>query len=461
MINDTIAAISTPHGRGGIAVIRVSGENALDISSKVFRPASGRELSSCSSNSAVHGYIYYKGSRIDDGIAVIYRAPRSFTGEDTVELSCHGGILLTQTVLTAVLTAGAVMAGPGEFTRRAFIAGKLGLTQAEAVIGLIDAQSEEQLRLNAALASGALSRRLDELRADITALLSSIYAYIDFPDEDMTDIPPDELARRLRDISARLALLSDSCSIGADITQGILTVIAGQPNTGKSSLLNALLGRDRAIVTGIAGTTRDTIEENLTVGRVLLRICDTAGIRAPSDEAEKLGVERAKKLTEEARLILAVFDGSTEPDDETFALCERLSEAEKKGQAVIALFNKADLPRSEGCIILMKRFSRPIALSCKTGEGLDSLRGMINELFDRGEIDFNENAVLVNTRQRAAVENARECIENALRALDASMPQDIAGLELEHACTFLAGADGRLVAQDICDAIFANFCVGK
>jgi len=458
MITDTIAAISTPHGRGGIAVIRISGENALEVSDKIFAPLSKKKLSSYESNRAVYGHIYSGGNRIDDGIALIFRAPHSYTGEDTVEISCHGGILISQLVLEAALTNGAVMAGPGEFTRRAFAAGKLSLTQAEAVSGLIDACSREQVLLNAALAGGTLSKKVSELRNEILSLLASVYVYIDFPDEDMTDIPPDELRTRIEGIIKKLSALEDSYQTGRAVSEGILTVIAGQPNTGKSSLLNLLLSRDRAIVTSEAGTTRDVIEENLMLGRVMFRLCDTAGIRETENEAEKIGVGKSEALLNDASLILAVFDGSTDPDSDTLALAERISQ---NRCPVIAIINKTDLNISEGINKIKDMFDKVVYISCRSENGLDELKELMLSLFDMGDIDYNNEAIIVNSRQLSAVKNAREALIQAVAVLNSSYTQDVAGFDLEQALTELSGLDGQSTAEEIVDAIFHNFCVGK
>lgn len=454
----TIAAVSTPPGKGGIAVIRISGKDAIEVASKVFRPASGRPLSEYAANSAVYGNIFEDSERLDDGMAVIFRAPHSYTGEDAAELSCHGGILITRRVLGAVLSAGAVMAGPGEFTRRAFIAGKLSLSQAEAVVGLINAESAAQLTLYSAHASGAFSRRITAIRSELLGLLSSVYAYIDFPDEDMTDMSPETLLVKLEGAESSLASLEETYKTGHAVAEGIPTVIAGRPNTGKSSLLNLLLGRDRAIVTAEAGTTRDTIEETAFAGPVTLRLCDTAGLRDAGDEAERFGVRRASEKLKEAQLVLAVFDGS-EPltdDDRRF-----LGQLDALRCEKLALINKSDLPQTIEKEEIEGHFSAMIPLCCKTGEGKGAVIEKIKELFTSGSIENDRGAVIVNARQYADVKAARESISDAISALNASITQDVAGLDIEHALTSLSEADGRTVTGDIVDEIFSHFCVGK
>lgn len=457
-LNDTIAAISTPHGRGGIAVIRISGENAVDVAASMFRPKNGKPLAAMSANTAVYGGIYHLGTQIDDGIATLFRAPHSFTGEDTVEISCHGGLLLAQMTLEAAFIGGSRQADAGEFTRRAFTSGKLDLSRAEAIIGLIDAESEEKIKLSAAQSRGVLSRKIEAIRASLTAAAASVYAFIDFPDEDMTDMSPAELREHLSDILGGMQHLAKTYRTGRAIAEGIPTVIAGKPNTGKSSLLNLLLGEDRAIVSPIAGTTRDTVEETAVAGRVLLRLCDTAGIHDTKDEVELLGIGRAEAKLESAALILAVFDGSTSPDAQDEAFLKSLDGIKAE---VIAVINKADLPVHDDIARIKARFSHTVSVSCVSGEGIEELTAEIERLFVDGVIDYDNEAVITNARQFAALCNACNCVADSVAALDSGMTQDIAGMDIEAALVRLGELDGRTVAEGIVDDIFHRFCVGK
>ena len=455
----TIAAISTPYGKGGIAVIRISGAEAIRVADRMFRLSGGRTLDGIGANRAVYGEILSEGKVIDTGIATVFRAPHSYTGEDTVEISCHGGILLQRTVLSSALLCGASPAGPGEFSKRAFLNGKLGLSQAEAVMELIEAESEEKLRMTSAQARGALSRKLDRLCADLKLLIASTYAFIDYPDEDLTDIPVPELTARLEGLRAETAELLRTYRCGKAVCEGLKTVIAGKPNTGKSSFLNLLLGEERAIVTDIAGTTRDTIEETAVLGGVLLRLCDTAGIRETDDAVERAGVVRACGKLEEADLVFALFDGSAEADADDLRFLARIRELKAKGTEVFVLINKSDLParidRS-----LFEEFSPVLTVSARDGNTAE-LQRCVEDRFLSGKLSYDGAAILTNARQFAALSQADEALCRALDALKSGMTQDVAGLDLELALSRLAETDGRETAADITNEIFSHFCVGK
>ena len=329
-IGDTIAAISTARGKGGVALLRISGSDAVSICEKVFLPKSGKKLSEYAPRTAVFGSIYAPDDRgewneIDSGLATVFHAPASFTGEDTVEICCHGGVLLTQTVLTACLAAGARAAEAGEFTRRAFLNGKMGLSAAEALGDLLEAQTREQLTLAHAGTDGRVERKCREIYDALCAVLSSVYAKIDYPDEDLAEMSREEMEASLAECTARIEKLLDTYRTGHAIAEGIPTVICGKPNVGKSSLYNLILGKEAAIVTDVEGTTRDVLTETAALGRVTLRLFDTAGLHETDDLVEKIGIDRARRALEDAELILAVFDGSATPDDADTALAESLS----------------------------------------------------------------------------------------------------------------------------------------
>ncbi len=454
---EAIAAISTPYGKGGIAVIRISGDGAITAAERIFVPFGNKTLSETQGNRAVYGKIFYNGEEIDDGIATLFRAPHSFTGEDTVEISCHGGIILANSVLEAAISAGCRYADAGEFTKRAFLNGKISLSQAEAVIGLIEASSEEAIKLSAAQSRGVLSEKIEDFRGRLTEIIASVYAYIDYPDEDLTDMTVSELLEHAEELKEDMIKLRSTYKIGRAVCEGITTAIVGKPNTGKSSLLNKILGKERAIVTAIPGTTRDTVEETVNVGRVTLRLCDTAGIHTTEDIVEKIGVDRSKKLLREAELVLAVFDSGEELDDEDYNLIKELKDVSAE---IIPIINKCDtLTRKP--ISLPKELGEPIHISALTGEGLETLYERISGLFVSEKIDYNTTPMISNARQNAALTLACEHMESAILALKSGFTQDIAGLDLELALGSLGELDGRTASSEITDCIFSRFCVGK
>lgn len=456
---DTVSAVSTAFGKGGIAVIRMTGKESLEILSKVFVPKGSKKISDYEPNTLIYGDIYKDGKIIDRGMAVYFKGPKSYTGEDSAEIHCHGGILLSQMVLEATFLAGARPAQAGEFTQRAFLSGKMGLSQAESVIDLIDAQSESKVLLAASQADGRLSKKVNSIYGELMTIVSSIYAYIDYPDEDLTDVSVEDMKDGLCNIKTQLADLKRTYKTGKAVCEGLNTVIVGKPNTGKSSLLNMLLGEERAIVTSIAGTTRDTVEETVSAGRVLLRLCDTAGIRDADDEVESIGVRRAIEKLEQAELVLAVFDASEKLTDEDESVIKQIKELENK--TVIVVLNKSD----RGCTVDETVFAditkHTVHISAKDESGKDELVSMIEKIYIDGEIDYNSSCVVTNARQYASVCAAITHIEAANGALCEGFTQDIAGMELELALSELGNLDGRKVTEDVVHNIFGRFCVGK
>lgn len=461
-IDDTIAAVSTPHGKGAISVIRVSGPDAAKIAGRVFRPLSG-SLETLTPRYAAYGRFYADGKVIDDGIAVYYRAPNSFTGQDVVELSCHGGILVTRCILEQLLASGARAAEAGEFTRRAYCLGKLDLSQAEAIALTLDAKNRGALTISAAQREGVLSGRIKSIFSELTNIIASVYVYIDFPDEDLSDVSSAELVLRIKAIIGELEKLRSSYSTGRAVTEGIPTAICGKPNSGKSSLLNRLLGTERAIVTEIAGTTRDTIEETAVAGGVTLRLCDTAGIHETSDKVEKLGISRSISAAESAELILAVFDGSTALDADDEKIFELLASLREGGKKIIAVVNKADLPLciTEAAIASRIDADAVVCVSTLTGNGFDRLTGAISALYIDGSLDYSTEAIITGARQYAAVDAALQRLYNAMKSIELGMTADVVGFDLEEALGKLGELDGRSVSEEIVDNIFQNFCVGK
>ncbi len=459
MFTSTIAAISTPHGKGGIAVIRVSGDEAIQICEKFVYPISKKNLSSLPSNCAVPVNIMYEnGILLDTGIVSVFRSPKSFTGEDTVEISCHGGIVVTQEVLSRALACGAVMAGPGEFTRRAFSSGKISLSQAEAIGNIIDAKSSGSIILSNRNAQGQLSKYTDKIYNEVKSVLSEVYAETDFPDEGLSSMSKEEMRERVEIIVHELESLISTYETGKAVVEGIPTGICGKPNTGKSTLLNLLCREDRAIVTDIAGTTRDVITESVVCGNVTLNISDTAGIRETADEVESEGVRRSLKQMEKSDLLICVFE-SVFFDKNDEIILRKAKEMQNQGATVLIVINKIDLNDNPD-ETHFKDFSNIIKISTKNDSYYGTISEAINKLYMCEQLSDISSPVLTNARQKANAEKALNSAKSALTALNESSI-DVAGTELEGVMTSLGELDGRQVGIEIVDDIFSRFCVGK
>ena len=460
-LTDTIAAISTPYGKGGIAVIRISGADATEISDRVFRAASGKMLSELSGGRAVFGEIFEPGNpiSIDEGIATVFRAPRSFTGEDTVEISCHGGILITRRVLSAVLSAGARAAEAGEFTRRAYVSGKMDLSRAEALGNLLDAESEGQMLLARGGMRGILTDKTSGIYERLRAVLASIYAVIDFPDEDLADMSREQIRDTLVGACAEVAALADTYRTARAVKEGIPTVICGRANAGKSSLYNRILGYEAAIVTDIEGTTRDVLRDTALIGNVTLRLCDTAGIRETEDKVESIGIDKAWREIDGAELILAVFDASAPLTDEDEAIIGRLSGV---SGSVVAIINKSDAGVDVGAKARLERaFKHTVTLSASIGTGFDELKSLVEDMFIDGSIDLANDAVVMGARQHSALTRARDLLGDTVCELDMGAPLDVCCIAIEEAMSAIGEIDGRLIGEEIVAEIFSKFCVGK
>ena len=455
---DTIAALSSPVGKGGVAVIRISGTEAINVADKVFKCASGKTIADLKPNMMVYGNIIFEEKVIDDGLCVKFCAPKSFTGEDTVEINCHGGIYITQKVLSSVFAAGARPAEAGEFTRRAFVNGKMALSPAEALGTLLEAKNDGQIDLARSVMGGKIKESCDKLYQKLVALVAQVYAKVDYPEEDLADMDNDEMTDATRELLLEVQKLKSTYKTGHAVMEGIATVICGKPNVGKSSLYNALVGRDAAIVTDIEGTTRDLLTETVSVGRVTLRLCDTAGIRATDDRVEQIGVERARQSLEASELVLAVFDNSRELDDEDREL---ISSLENVKATKIAIINKSDLDSLLSITKIQNKFDHVLNVSAKDITNIDELRDLVEKLYINEEIDIQNDAVLINARQNAALANAEKHLLLALDALDMGLSPDIAGVDIELAMSCLSEIDGREVDEDIVSQIFSHFCVGK
>ncbi len=469
MFDDTIAAIATPLGEGGLAIIRLSGPEALAIADRCFAPA-GRcvpQPSLAPTHTLHFGHIVRQGQTVDEVLLAIMRAPRTFTREDVVEISCHGGLVAAKTVLDTVLKCGARLAEPGEFTRRAFLNGRIDLTQAEAVADLIQSRTELALRAANEQLAGKLSQRINSLRDQMLQVLAHVEAHIDFPEEDLAPDTRDELIARLESGVAFMDQLLRTAPEGQLLRRGIRAAIIGRPNAGKSSLLNQLLGHDRAIVSAIPGTTRDTIEETANIRGLPVVFIDTAGLREARDEIEAEGVRRSRQTLHKAEFILHVLDVSeplTEADENYLA--------EFAGKKSILVLNKIDLPGSAEAVASLSNLSpassplapRPSPLcrvSCLTGEGIETLKDAIKDLVWSGEIKAEMLEVMINSRHQDALNRGRAATVRTLEALRAGATLELAALDLRIAVNAIGEIVGQTTTEDLLDMIFSQFCIGK
>ena len=454
-MSDVIAAVSTPLMSAGLGVIRISGDNAAEIADRVFRSTSGKKLAEISGYSALYGHVFDKKGDIDEVVALNFRAPHSFTGENAVEFSCHGSVYILKRTLAALIAAGARLARAGEFTRRAFENGKMDLSAAESVMSLIGAQSE--LEHSAALSGreGVLFRRIDEIKGDLTALSAHLSAWVDFPDEDVPEVSHDELFSGLKSAKNRLSRLISDFDNGKILREGIDTVIVGRPNVGKSTFMNMLCGADRSIVTDIAGTTRDIVEESVLVGGVKLRLQDTAGLHETDDRVEKIGVDMAKRRIESAALILAVFDGSEPLNNDDLALIEALN-----GRRAIAVINKSDLDMKIDTERIASVIKNTVVLSAKSGENADMVEAAILSVSGLDGLDPT-SAMMTTERQRDCAERAKTALNEAIFALEVGLTFDAVSVMLDEAIAALCELSGERVSESIVDEVFDTFCVGK
>ena len=452
----TIAAISTAPAPGGIGIVRISGKEAFTVADRVFRGVSGKAICEMKGYTAQLGGAYTAaGEKLDDVVALVFRGPKSYTGEDVVELSCHGGLYVTKRLLQVTLDAGASPAGPGEFTRRAFLNGKLDLAQAEAVMGIIGASGEQAMKAAEAGSSGLLSRKIQEVKDGLMTQASHLAAWADFPEEDVPEVEEEELLSGIRRGKEALIELLRGFDRGRMYREGLATVIAGRPNAGKSTLMNLLSGCERSIVTQYAGTTRDVVEETVLLAGVPLRLADTAGIRETEDPVESIGVQAARKRLETAQLVLAVFDSSQSLTKEDWELMDSLGDVPS-----IAIVNKTDLPTEIDVEEIQSRFEKTVFLSAANGEGLPELEQAVSEILDTK--DFHpEEGVLFTQRQRSDAQRALESLAEGENALLGGMTWDAVTVCVEDALNALSALTGEHVSEEITDQVFEEFCVGK
>ncbi len=453
MAEKTIAAISTPSGEGGIGVIRISGEEALSVADKVFKSVSGKKLSSLSGYTALFGHVFEGEELIDEAVATVFLAPKSYTGETVCELSCHGGQFVTSAVLRAVLNAGAGMAAPGEFTKRAFLNGKLDLIKAESVMGLISAKSREELKMQMAAKQGSTSREIEKIEKTLLELSANFAAYSDYPDEDLPDLAPENFKRLLGNAESGLVKLLSTFDTGKVIRNGLATAIVGKPNVGKSTLMNMLSREARSIVTDIAGTTRDVIENTVSFGGLTLILADTAGIRSTEDTVEEVGVNLAKERIGFSQLVFAVFDSALPLDSNDTEILSLLNP-----ENTIVVLNKAD----KGQVLTEADFKgfTTVSVSAKNGEGEEELKAALRKVSGTGDFDPSA-ALLLNERQRELAQKALLAVEEAENLLNLGFTIDAVGVCVDEALSLLYTFDGKRVTNEVADEVFRRFCVGK
>lgn len=452
---DTIAAISTAQGAGGIGVIRISGKQAIQIADAVFRPISGKALIEQKGYTAAFGHIYGGNEKIDEGIALVFRAPHSYTGEDVVELSCHGGIYLTKRVLRAVFQAGAIPAQAGEFTKRAFLNGKMDLTQAESVMDLIGAKGKHAARAALSCKEGSLRKKIDAVCTQLTETAAHLSAWADYPEEDIPELSSSLLTQNLKESQSALQTLLSGYDTGKVVREGADTLIVGKPNVGKSTLMNLLSGCERSIVTDIPGTTRDIVEETVLLGNTILRLSDTAGLRDTDNPIEKIGVDKAKERIKSCGLVLAVFDGSSPLEKDDRAMLDLLCDA-----PAVAVVNKADKGHQIDTAYIAQKVKALVHVSAAKGQGIQALTDAVEAVTGTKDFDPSQ-AILATERQRAAVEKALCALEEAIGALQAGFTLDAVTVSLEDAISALLTLTGKRVSEAVVETVFSRFCVGK
>lgn len=457
-ITDTIAAISTSTGNSGIGIIRVSGDEAIEIVDKIFKSnKEGKRLINVKSHTVNYGNIVDGDKVLDQVLVLVMKNPHSYTGEDTVEIDCHGGMLILKKVLDLVIKNGAKSAAPGEFTKRAFLNGRLDLSQAEAVMDLINSQNDFALNSSIEQLKGGVSEKIKEIRSDVIYHIAFIESALDDPEHISLDGYDNEISEMINKNISKIKKMIDTFDNGRIMKEGIKTVILGKPNAGKSSLLNRMLGEERAIVTDIEGTTRDTLEENINLNGLSLKIIDTAGIRNTDDKVEQIGVNKAKEIAEGADLIIYVVDGSKDIDENDKEILEII-----KNKKVIVLLNKTDIDR----VVDIEQLNEIpkediIEFSAKAGLGMDELEEKIKDMFYSGKITFNDQVYITNARHKEALENSYNSLLKVKESVDAGMPEDFYSIDLMDAYEQLGLIIGESVEDDLVNEIFSKFCMGK
>lgn len=455
--DDTIAAVSTAMAPGGIGVVRISGKDALSVGDKIYRGKNGKKLSQQKANTVHYGFIEENGERIDEVLAVVLRAPHSYTGEDTVEIDCHGGILAMNRILEASLRSGARPAEPGEFTRRAFLNGRIDLSQAEAVMDLIQAKNEYALKNSFRQLQGSVKKEIQEIRQKILYEIAYIESALDDPEHTDLEGYGEKLYRAAEEQKQKIEKLIAASGEGKFLQEGIKTVILGRPNAGKSSLLNLLAGEEKAIVTEIEGTTRDIVEEQINIRGITLRLLDTAGIRDSLSPVEQIGIERAKEQAKDADLILYVVDSSAPLDENDEEIMDLV-----RGKKTVVLLNKNDLDMKVTEQDVGEKLEAPaVSISVRENRGIEELEDRIQELFFHGKISFNDEIYITNIRHKRALEEARDSLKLVEASIENGMPEDFYSIDLMDAYEALGKILGESVGEDLINEIFSKFCTGK
>lgn len=451
----TIAAISTAQGQGGIGVIRVSGEQAFTIVDKIFKSVSGKKIMEIKGYTALFGHIYNNEEVLDEAVILKYVAPKSFTGENVVEISCHGGMYITKEVLNAVIMAGASLAEPGEFTKRAYLNGKMDLTEAESVMDIISAKSKSAARAALFVKDGALFKKSQQVKQLLLDKAAHLSAWADYPEEDIPEVTEDSIMEAIEESISILEKLLSTYDMGQVVKEGIDTVIAGRPNAGKSTLMNLLVGREKSIVTNIAGTTRDVVEDTVLVGNVMLKLSDTAGIRDTDNEIEKIGVQKTFDKINGAGLVIALFDNNEILNSEDIDLINKI-----KDMPCIAVINKIDLEDKVDKKYITDNIENVVYISAKQQDNIDELKNMIEKI--AGTEDFDPSAgIIANERQRNAIRNAVNSLYEAKESLAMGMTMDAITVSLQETIDYLLELTGEKAGEEIVDSVFHNFCVGK
>lgn len=451
----TIAAISTAQGQGGIGVIRVSGEQAFTIVDKIFKSVSGKKIMDIKGYTALFGHIYNNEEVLDEAVVLKYVAPKSFTGENVVEISCHGGMYITKEVLNAVIMAGASLAEPGEFTKRAYLNGKMDLTEAESVMDIISAKSKSAARAALFVKDGALFKKSQQVKQLLLDKAAHLSAWADYPEDDIPEVSEDSIMEAIEESISILEKLLSTYDMGQVVKEGIDTVIAGRPNAGKSTLMNLLVGREKSIVTNIAGTTRDVVEDTVLVGNVMLKLSDTAGIRDTDNEIEKIGVQKTFDKINGAGLVIALFDNNEELNSEDIDLINKI-----KDMPCIAVINKIDLEDKVDKKYITDNIENVVYISAKQQDNIDELKNMIEKI--AGTEDFDPSAgIIANERQRNAIRNAVNSLYEAKESLAMGMTMDAITVSLQETIDYLLELTGEKAGEEIVDSVFHNFCVGK